>query len=553
MMRRKFLKSAAVTGVVAVLRKAILGSEVKGFGREAGVQLDHSFYPLEENSVRQLGTLRIDNSDLLPKLLPDCQVRMEGDSPDWVKTLVIAELRIETATPEGTFAAATKVLDHYAEMGVNGLWIDPIYDRDNPQQNGYNNFGPHTIDPALSGTTNINRSFREVKKFVDEVHRRNVRIFFDIIVWGTSKDSPLVKSHPEFYTKKNGKFVNAWGGYQFDWNSQALRHWYKNAAVHFIERTEADGFRVDLAPDTSGYFFKDIRDALYAKGRKIIVISEMPSTRRDVFDFEQVGVTGWTEAPDWAHPAHLAEQERKFGSDTAAAGGRTLDFFFRNNIVDAIHSGKGIGDAEMQQTGRGGTFRFYTSNLLDHDDATSFVKDNRIRFAYPALFAPFISVWWIGTEWNNSKEMERSTMYSNSIDWSGIRLNEAFYEDIKKYIRIRRLYPEIFEKFPDSTRNANIAKLNSVRNGVPNPLQAYARFAGGRAVLIVPNYGSAYAQFEIEADYAALELDPSSLYTITDLLTGQIIGQDVRRSPAGPHVTTLIAPNHLGLYLLSKT
>lgn len=270
----------------------------------------------------------IDNSSLMPKLLPDSQMQMEGASPDWVKTIILAEVRIETATPEGTFGAATKVLDHFAEMGVNGLWIDPIYDRDNPQRNGYNNFGPHTLYPSLTGTTNIDSSFRRVKKFVHEAHKRNIRIFFDIIVWGTSKDSPIVTSHPEFYAKKNGNFVNVFGGYKFDWSNLALRRWYKGAAVNLIERTGADGFRVDVAPDVSGYFFEEIRNALYAAGHKIIVISEMPSTRRDVFDFEQVGVTGWTEVPDYAHPAHLAEQQRKFGSHSPAAGGRTLDFLF---------------------------------------------------------------------------------------------------------------------------------------------------------------------------------------------------------------------------------
>jgi hypothetical protein len=494
----------------------------------------------------------VDNSSLMPKLLPDSQVRLEGASPDWVKTLIMAEVRIETATPEGTFAAATKVLDHYAEMGVNGLWIDPIYDRDNAHRNGYNNFGPQTIDPALTGTTHINRSFHEVKKFVDEAHRRNIRIFFDIIVWGTSKDSPLVKSHPEFYTRKNGKFVDAWGGYQFDWQSQALRRWYKNAAIRFIERTGADGFRVDLAPGTSGYFFKDIRDTLYAKGRKIIVISEMPSVERDVFDFEQVGVTGWTEVPDWTHRTHLAEQERKFGSDTAAAGGRAPEFFFRNNIVDVIRAGKGIGNAEMQAAGTGGTFRFYTSNLLDHDDATSFTKDNRVRFAYPAIFAPFIPVWWIGAEWNNPKETGRSVMYFNSIDWNTLPSNRSFYEDIKKYIRIRLSYPKIFQYFPESTRDANIAKLTAIEDGVPDPLQAYARFADGEAVLIVPNYGSNAAEFQIKPDYAALGLDPSSSYKVTNLMTGQVLTREAYPSTDDKTFIVQIGPNHLGIYLMDR-
>ena len=81
------------------------------------------------------GKERIDNAVLIPKYKPDAEVKMEGMSPDWVKTLIMAQFRIETATPEGTFASATKVLDHYAEMGVNGLWINPVYARDPASKN----------------------------------------------------------------------------------------------------------------------------------------------------------------------------------------------------------------------------------------------------------------------------------------------------------------------------------------------------------------------------------------------------------------------------------
>ena len=89
--------------------------------------------PISDTSsqmVEALGTTHyIDNSDVMPKYVKDSLVKLEpsdntGDlmTPDWVKTLVMAQVNISTATKEGTFEAAIKVLDHYQEMGVNGLW-----------------------------------------------------------------------------------------------------------------------------------------------------------------------------------------------------------------------------------------------------------------------------------------------------------------------------------------------------------------------------------------------------------------------------------------------
>ena len=138
----------------------------------------------------------INNAPLIPSCKSDAEVKMEGTSPDWVKTLIMAEFRIETATPEGTFASATKVLDHYAEMGVNGLWINPIYERGS-KGNGYGNYGPNTIEPLLTGANTIEESFAVVKDFVSEAHQKNIRVIFDIVVWGTKKQSPLVAVHPK--------------------------------------------------------------------------------------------------------------------------------------------------------------------------------------------------------------------------------------------------------------------------------------------------------------------------------------------------------------------
>ena len=93
----------------------------------AGFSVISSSLLAAEEQTGKVGKPIVNNASLIPPYKPDAEVKMEGLSPDWVKTLIMAQFRIETATPEGTFASATKVLDHYAEMGVNGLWINPVY------------------------------------------------------------------------------------------------------------------------------------------------------------------------------------------------------------------------------------------------------------------------------------------------------------------------------------------------------------------------------------------------------------------------------------------
>ena len=456
-----------------------------------------------------------DNRALIPTIQPDQAVTMEGLDPDWVKTLIIAEFRIETATTAGTFAAATNVLDHYAQMGVNGLWVDPIWERGSTG-NGYVNFGPNLVEPLLSGTADTELS--AVTAFVRAAHQKNIRVFFDIIVWGTSTNSPLVTQHPEFYARNNdGSFWQVWGGYGFDWRSARLQQWYANAAENFILKTGADGFRVDLAPNTSGYFFRTIRTNLFAHGRKIFIMGECLNDRLDTFDTDQRSFGG-------------------FGSD---------DYLLTNNIVDVIQSGKGIGTV----TGAG-RYRYYSANFCDHDDRAPVCDGNRVRFAYGSIFAPFIPIWWIGEEWNNL-QTKSGVMYFNTIDWSALNLpeNRAFFEDLKRYIWIKRSFPEIFDCFTSNHLAANIAKVDTRINGLTNTLQAYARFAAGEAVLVVPNYGATNGtKVQITPDYRALGLSTMTSCKITDLMSGKEIA-------SGPvsHLssfTTEIQADHLGVYLL---
>lgn len=467
----------------------------------------------------------VDNSALLPPVLPDDQVALEGISPDWVKSLIMVELRIETLTEEGTFDAAISKLDHFVEIGVNGIWVGPVFDRamDGRFNNGYKNFGPHTLCSKLTGTPDLEESYRAVRRFVDAAHQRNIRVFFDIISWGVAKGAPLIEEQPDFWIRlPSGEYREAYDGYLYDWTKTEVREWFKDQAVNFIEKTNADGFRVDLAPDTSGYHFKETRDALYGLGRKVLVFSEMPSEPKETFDFAQLGVNGWTELPAYDKPDVLKTQKAKFG------GLHDSSFMFRSNLVDAIRTGMGIGRPQLQQKGEGGLFRFYVASPAFHD-SQAFVEGNIVRFGYLAL-SPFIPIWYIGEEWNNPKNMVRggNILYWNHIDWEAKEepANAAFFEDVKRVLRVRRSFPEIFEYFADSLRHANIAKIDSTRDGAPNPLQAYMRYADGKAVLVVPNYESTTpaSTYRIKTFSDQWGQDQKGNVRLTNLMTGEVLG-----------------------------
>lgn len=439
----------------------------------------------------------IDNSDLMPKYAPDSEVKVNQlGTPEWVSSLIMAEVRLSTCTPEGTFESAVKMLEHYEEMGVNGLWICPVNDP-GPTGNGYGNLGLHTVDPALSGTTNYEEGWAAFKTFVDEAHKRNIRIILDVISWGTMTNAPLCTEHPDWYTE-------AANGY-FNWENEEFKEWYISELVDIAVKTGIDGFRYDVEPYYAGYeVHEEVRSRLLAKGRKLFMMSEHPNERGTAYDTEQFGVMHAIDNMEVLKP--------------------TLTFLEKFNIVDSIKKGENIGSEFSQEIGDGGGYQYYVHTIDCHDHFCSVVQGNRLAIGYQAIYAPFIPLWYIGEEWDNFTHEKTTLQYNTEINWDKLNQpeNRAFYEDVKAMIRVRRENAEIFEYFPEIFRDSNICKVNVAGC---EAVQPYARYMGDTAIIIVPNYNvhDKSGKMTVYMPFESTGLENYRNYTVTNAVTGENI------------------------------
>ena len=473
----------------------------------------------------------VNNKALTPKYVPDSQVTVdENGSPDWLSQLVIAEVKIAAASPERNFKGAMKLLDLYQEMGVNGIWLTPIYDgyNFNDVNAGYANHGPHTVNPNLTGTDDYEEGWQVVKNFIDEAHKRNIRVFLDAISWGVSFASPLITEHPDWF---NGE---AWGGAAYDWSNEEFKNWYVSTWVDNIMTTGADGLRCDCEPGYSGYdVYKEIRHKLADQGRKIAIMSEHTNTRGAAedytYDFEQFGVN--------------ASGTAEYNMDA----GNVL-FLKAANLARACTSGKYIGNIELQNVGTGGSFKYYTFMLSNHDHRLSCAKGSRTYVGYQAILAPFIPLWLMGEEWNDNSV--DGIQYCKKLNWDKLYQyeNRSFFEDYKKYIAIRWTYPEIFGYFPENHRETNIAMVKpdyttSTSIGAP-----YARFGGGKAVIVAANQDATEKTVTYTIPYRKINLEEADEYQVKDLMTGEILA--VGSSSEMTKFTATMKADHVGIYLI---
>ncbi len=479
---------------------------------------------------------KLDNSSLLSYKGGDKTTLAPSDAegklmtPDWLDTAVMVELRIDTASIGGKLADSYDLVDFYAETGVNVLWLSPVYER-GAGGNGYGNVGLHRIEPALTGTTDQEAGWQELKRFVDYAHAKGIYILLDVVSWGTMQASHLVSEHPDWYSG------NAWGNPAFNWSNAEMREWFISTAVENVEKTGIDGYRCDCEPFTAGYeVWAEVRKRLNDKGIYPVIMSE-EGGRRDVsFDCEQDGVLKYTAMTR----GQLYQNPTNFFADGHL------------NMITTVKRGIGLGGPEQQKDRRiMGTYRYYTNCITNHDYQARNVNGNRIRIGYAAIYAPFIPLWYMGDEFGVTMDY-KAVLYDVAVNYAAVGENAEqtyFYEDVKQMIAIRRSYPELFEEWPLNHRESNICEVEV--EGLSR-LANYARYADDKAVIVVANNEEGNDGIcRVKIPFEMFDkTDAGQNYRITDLSTGRVIA--VGFAETVDNFDAVVPYTYCGVYLVEK-
>ena len=112
------------------------------------------------------------------------------DATDWANT-VVYEMNVRQYTPEGTFAAAQHELPRLKELGIDVVWLMPIYPIGVEGRKG--TLGSYY---AIKDYTDINPEFgtlADFDSFLAEAHRLGLKVIIDWVANHTSPDARWVK------------------------------------------------------------------------------------------------------------------------------------------------------------------------------------------------------------------------------------------------------------------------------------------------------------------------------------------------------------------------
>ncbi|MAE09462.1 MAG: alpha-amylase [Bacteroidetes bacterium] len=173
----------------------------------------------------------------------------ESKHIDWSKNANIYEVNIRQYTNEGTFKAFQKHLPRLKEMGVDILWLMPIFPVGELNRKG--SLGSYY---AVKDYKEINPEFgniNDLKELVTEAHSLGMYVILDWVANHSAWDNPWATKHPEWYQHdENGNFVSPYDWTDviaFDFNNPAIRDTMLDALKFWITEADVDGYRCDVA------------------------------------------------------------------------------------------------------------------------------------------------------------------------------------------------------------------------------------------------------------------------------------------------------------------
>jgi glycosidase len=203
-------------------------------------------------------------------------------SPEWAKNATIYEVNTRQFSPEGNFKAVEAQLPRLKEMGVDILWLMPIYPVS--QKNKKGSLGsPY----AIADYKAINPDYgtlADFKSLVRRAHALGLHVILDWVPNHTGWDHVWVKEHPDWYTQVNGKMIapiDPKTGKPTDWtdvidlnyDNPNMRKGMIDAMQYWLKECDIDGYRCDVAGFVPNDFWAQLRPKL-DKIKTVFMLSE---------------------------------------------------------------------------------------------------------------------------------------------------------------------------------------------------------------------------------------------------------------------------------------
>jgi len=212
---------------------------------------------------------------------------------EWSKNAIIYEVNIRQYTPEGTINAFVEHLPTLDSLGVDILWVMPIFPCG--VKNSKGSMGSAYAVKDYRAVNPDYGSMDDLKNLVNKAHELGMYVILDWVANHSAWDNPLIDEHPEWYSKdslgNNHSPIPEWSDVvDLNYDNKELRTYMLNSLKFWVEQADVDGFRCDVAMMVPTDFWENTREELdRIKPVFMLAEAEQPDLLINAFDMNY----GW--------------------------------------------------------------------------------------------------------------------------------------------------------------------------------------------------------------------------------------------------------------------
>ena len=199
---------------------------------------------------------------------------------------VIYQMFLRPFTEEGTFSAAAEMLNHVRSLGVDVVYLCPVFyqddealpehwsDRQNKSglgnpQNPYRIKDYFHVDPEYG-------SDDDLRAFTEKAHTLGLRVMLDLVYYHCGPTAVFLEKHPDFVKQdENGNIrYGLWHFPELNFENPKLREYLWENMEFFVREYGVDGYRCDVGDSVPLSFWEEGRKRLEALRPDIIMLNE---------------------------------------------------------------------------------------------------------------------------------------------------------------------------------------------------------------------------------------------------------------------------------------
>lgn len=186
-----------------------------------------------------------------------------------MKGNIIYQIFLRSLTRGGTIKEAEKLLGHIASLGVDVLYLCPIFEADKDENKKY--WSKRQIESGFNNPANpyrIKDYFKideeygnddDLKSFVSAAHSHNLKVVFDLVYYHCGPCARLMDIDANYVKRMSNGEPNygEWHFPQLNYDCGELREYMYSNMEYLVRTFDVDGFRCDVGDNVPLDFWGD--------------------------------------------------------------------------------------------------------------------------------------------------------------------------------------------------------------------------------------------------------------------------------------------------------